>query len=443
MKDIRGVSVSTENFRSMEIYEDALQSFNTYRGDPVEIIDRALAEDPAFVMGHILRAHINVSLWEQSVSAEINKSLAALDELVTITNDRERAHVGVLKQWASGDWSGARGAMDRLLADYPRDHLALQMGHLMDFYHGDRENLRGRIARALPAWSEEDKGYGYVLGMQAFGLEECGSFAEAEDAGRRAIALAPDDCWGQHAVAHVMEMQARQEEAIAFMESRQNNWAQDDNAFAFHNWWHTALFHLDQNRPERALQIYDNGVRPAPETVQLMMLDAAALLWRLHLRGIDVENRWDELASAYVKTDEAGFYVFNDMHAMMAYVATGRATAATECLKSVETAARQTGTNGMMTREVGLPIVRAIEAFGRGAYGEVVDLLLPVRYRASLFGGSNAQRDIIHRTLIEAALRSSQRSLATALTNERLSLKPNCPYSKGLTRRAAPQQAAA
>src|SRR5262249_46489107 len=157
----------------------------------------------------------------------------------------------------------------------------------------------------------------------------------------------------------------------------------------------------DQGRADRALEIYDAGIRPEPNDVQLMMLDATALLWRMHLQGIDVGSRWDELAATYEGSDEAGFYVFNDMHAMMAYVATGRAGPAPARLKAAEKAAAASGTNAIMTREVGLPILRAIEAFGRDRYAEAADLLMPVRYRAHIFGGSHAQRDILHRTLIE------------------------------------------
>ena len=84
--------------------------------------------------------------------------------------------------------------------------------------------------------------------------------------------------------------------------------------------------------------------------------------------------------------------------------------------------------------------IRAIAAFGREDYGETVDLLLPVRTRAHVFGGSHAQRDIVHRTLIEATLRGGDRALAVALTNERTSLKPHCPFSWQLHERAvAPQ----
>ena len=97
----------------------------------------------------------------------------------------------------------------RHLADYPRDALALQVGHVADFYHGDRDNLRGRIARALPFWRRDDLGYSFVLGMYA-GLEECADYARAEQTGREALAIEPDDCWAHHAVTHVMEMQARQ-----------------------------------------------------------------------------------------------------------------------------------------------------------------------------------------------------------------------------------------
>ena len=264
MEDLRGVPTSTDNRSSLETYETALRALNCYRGDPVAIIDEALEADPDFVMGHVLRAEVHVSLWERSVLPEIEASLTRLNDLDNRSNERERAHVDALKHWAAGDWEGLRGRLDRLLADYPRDMLALQIGHLSDFYHGDRDNLRGRIARALPAWSRDEPGYGFVLGMHAFGLEECGSYAQAEETGRHAIEVEPDDCWAQHAVAHVMEMQARQAEGIAFMEGRQEHWAQADNAFAFHNWWHTALYNLDQDRIERALEIYDQGCARSP-----------------------------------------------------------------------------------------------------------------------------------------------------------------------------------
>jgi tetratricopeptide (TPR) repeat protein len=436
MQDSRGLPVSTDNAQSLTIYETALRALNVYRGDPVAIIDEALAADPDFAMGHVLRASVLLTMWERSVVAKVAASVARLKDLHNRSNDRERRHAHALGRWAAGDWNGMREELDRLLTEYPRDLLALQVGHVADFFHGDRDNLRGRVARALPAWSRDDPGYGFLLGMHAFGLEECGSYGVAEEAGRRAIDIEADDCWAQHAVAHVMEMQARQAEGIVFMESRKAHWAQKDNGFAFHNWWHTALYNLDQGNADRALEVYDQGIRPEPSEIQLMMLDATALLWRMHLQGISVGSRWDELAAIYANSREGGFYAFNDMHAMIAYVATGNARAAAELLGAAEAASKEGGTNGMMTREVGLPILRALEAFGRQRYGETAELLLPVRYRAHAFGGSHAQRDIVHRTLIEAALRSDDRALARALTDERVSLKPHCPFSWRLRTRA-------
>jgi tetratricopeptide (TPR) repeat protein len=437
MNDARGVPISGGGAKSQEIYEQALRALNVYRGDAVAMIDQALAAEPDFAMGQVLRAQVLVTMWERSVLPGVQAGVARLEALHARMNDRERRHARALKRWAAGDWEGHRAELDHLLAEHPRDLLALQVGHVADFFHGDRDNLRGRVARALPAWSRNDPGYGFLLGMQAFGLEECGAYGEAEEAGRRAHELEADDCWAQHALAHVMEMQARQAEGIGIMESRKAHWAQEDNGFAFHNWWHTALYNLDQGEPQRALEIYDQGVRPQPSEIRLMMLDAAALLWRMHLRKLDTGRRWEELADTFQKGDENGFYVFNDMHAMTAFVAAGRTKAAAGLLKSVESSAAERNTNGHMAREVGLPIVRAIEAFGRGKYAEAVDLLMPVRYRAHIFGGSHAQRDIVHRTLLEAALRGGDRPLARALASERVALKPHCPFARELRARAS------
>jgi len=428
--------MSGANATSLEVYERALRALNIYRGDPVAIIDEALAGQPDFAMGNILRAQVQVTMWERSVVAGIRESIARLESLQGAMNDRERRHAGALKAWAAGDWQRHRDELGSLLAEYPRDLLALQVAHLADFFHADRESLRDRVARALPGWSRDDDAYGLLLGMHAFGLEECGSFGKAEEIGHTALHYDAEDCWAQHAVAHVLEMQARQSEGIQFMELRTKHWAQADNGFAFHNWWHTALYHLDQGRPQRALEIYDAGIRPQPSEIRLMMLDAAALLWRMHLRGLDVGKRWQELADAYGKGDENGFYAFNDMHAMMAFVATSRGKEAAALLKAVEASAQKRNTNGHMARVAGLAIVRAIEAFGRGEYAEVVSLLAPVRETARVVGGSNAQRDVVSRTLLEAALRVGDKSVARMLAEERVAQKPRCPFSQELRSRA-------
>ena len=436
MDDSRGLSVSSGDAACLAAYESALRQFNTYRGDPIAAIDAVLEEQPDFVMGHALRGHVMISMWERSVVGDVTAVVDRLDELRSDSNERERTHAVALRQWVRGEWNAMRATLDRLLVDHPRDLLALQAGHLADFYHGDRDNLRGRVARSLPAWDNDVDGYGFLLGMYAFGLEECSSYGAAEDMGRAALDLVPDDCWAHHAVTHVMEMQTRQAEGITFMIERLPHWAQDDNAFAFHNAWHLALFHLDQLQPAAALDLFDRSIRPEPSGAQLMLADAVALLWRMHLRDLDVGSRWDEIASAYEHGNEAGFYAFNDMHAMMAYTASTRTGAAASLLRAAEEASMGLTTNAKMLREVGLPIVRAVDAYGRQQYGAVVDLLMPVRYRAHLFGGSHAQRDIVHRTLLESAIRSGDRALALSLAEERSSLRPNCLFTDEQRHRA-------
>jgi len=153
MNDARGLSVSGASAKSLEVYERALRALNIYRGDPLAIIDEALGAQPDFAMGHILRAQVQVTMWERSVLPGIRESVARLEALHGAMNDRERRHAGALKAWAAGDWQRHRDELGGLLAEYPRDLLALQVAHLADFFHADRESLRDRVARAMPGWS--------------------------------------------------------------------------------------------------------------------------------------------------------------------------------------------------------------------------------------------------------------------------------------------------
>jgi hypothetical protein len=232
-----------------------------------------------------------------------------------------------------------------------------------------------------------------------------------------------------------MEMQARLDDGIQWLNERTGDWA-PENGFAYHNWWHLALYHLDRGETDRVLRIYDSSIRPGRSDMALEMVDASALLWRLHLRGVDVGDRWRSVADSWADKAGDAYYAFNDAHAMMAFIGDGRESAADTLLATVVRSAAAGGTNGMMARDVGVPLCRALRAFGRGDYAAAVDLLMPLRPIAHRFGGSHAQRDLLSLTLIEAALRAKQVRLARALMSERTELKPQSPFAWELAARA-------
>ena len=435
LTDRRGVAVSTDNRKSLDRYEQAVDLLHSYFNDPLGAIDQALAEDPTFVMGHCFRAGLLTTTTDKAVEPMLRESVEAGEALALSANDRERRHLAAARAWLDGNFEQAVARYGDIAIEYPRDSLALQLAHLGDFYLGRSSQLRDRIARALCDWDESVPGYGYVLGMHAFGLEEMGDYGRAEERARRALALNPRDPWAVHAGAHVMEMQGRLGEGVQWLTSRTNDWA-PDNGFAFHNWWHLALYHLDLGQHDRVLELYDTAIRPKPSELPLEMLDATALLWRLHLRGVDVGKRWTELADSWEKRVEDGYYVFNDMHAMMAFVAGGREVSARALMDALVRQLERDDTNARMTCDVGLPVCRAIQAFGRGNYRAAIEELTPVRPIAHRFGGSHAQRDVLSLTLIEAALRAKDAKLARALASERTELKPKSPFNWILTARA-------
>jgi tetratricopeptide (TPR) repeat protein len=435
-RDVRDVPVSSEDDRALSGYEAALAQFQSYVGDPVETLDRTLAEAPDFVMGQLFKALAIVTTGEKQFLPAAEEAFAEAARHAGRANSRERGLIAATRSFLDGDWDAGCRQIDRVLVDQPRDAMALQVAHLMDFFRGDSLNLRNRISRVLPHWDASVPGYSYVLGMHAFGLEEMNQYPEAEATGRRALALQPKDGWAVHAVTHVMEMQGRIDDGIRWLESTQQDWA-PDNAFAFHNWWHLALFRMDGADYDRALALYDASIHPQPAQFALTLVDATALLWRLRLEGVDVARRFDLVADEWQSRQDSdhGYYAFNDFHAMLAFAATGRESAMDLQLARLDEAAAQSGSNGRMTREAGLPLARGVAAFARGQHAAAVDLIEPVRDRAAIFGGSHAQRDLITLTLIEAAARDRQPSRARHYIAERMLHKPS-PWAQRLTRRA-------
>jgi hypothetical protein len=351
-------------------------------------------------------------------------------------DDRERSHLLVLDQLLRGNWTAAALAMHLHNVEYPRDLLALQAGHLMDFYRASARDLRDRLARALPRWSASTPGHSIVLGMYAFGLEETGDYARAEAVGREALDAEPFDCWAHHAVAHVMEMQGRAQDGIGWMTAREPYWAGDDNFFKVHNWWHRALCHLDLGQAEAVLRLYDGPIRGGRSVIALDLVDASALLWRLSLTGHDVGDRWAELAQCWDQHADGRLYPFNDWHAVMAYLGAGREGEVDRLVAALERSATGEADTAAWARTIGLPLIRGFRAFWGGDYRGCAEGLHAARSIVNQFGGSHAQRDVIDWTLTEAAVRGGLSALAEALAHERLALKPHSLINRAFLRRA-------
>jgi hypothetical protein len=438
--DIRGNALTGATAKGLIEYEQALWRFSLFTGDPVASADAAIAASPDFVMAHALKAWLHLLGTEPSGLPVAHDALDAAIRLPM--NDQEQRHLIAISHLVDGRWHMASRVLEDAAIEYPRDLLALQVGHQLDFFRGDARMLRDRVARALPAWSKDTPGYHAMLGMLAFGLEEAGHYGEAERAGRTAVELEPRDAWAQHAVAHVMEMQGRQKDGIDWMRGNADDWSRE-SFFAVHNWWHLALYHLDLGEIDEVLALFDGPIYGARSRVILDMIDASAMLWRLHLRGIDVGDRFAAVADAWEPVAGAGLYAFNDAHAMMAFVGAGRRQSAQRVLAAQIEAMQKPGDNASFTRDVGHPVALAISAFGDGDYAETVRQIRSVRNIASRFGGSHAQRDVLDLTLIEAALRSGQQAVARALTAERAAMRPTSPLARLFVERAAGMKKAA
>jgi hypothetical protein len=438
IRDRQGNALPGATAEAGAAFDAALESFSLYRGDPVAHINRAIAAAPGCAMPRVVKAWLLALATEPAATASA-REVAEEAAATASTDPRAGALLDALTQLLGGDWTGAAGRLDRYNAEYPRDLFGLQAGHLVDFYRAGSRSLRDRIARVLPRWSTADAGYAVLLGMYAFGLEEAGAYAAAEDTGRRAVDLEPRDCWAHHAVAHVMEMQGRAQDGIGWMITREPHWATDDNVFKIHNWWHRALWHLDLGDTDAALALYDGPIRGSRSGVALDLVDAAALLWRVELTGGAVGDRWNELADAWAAQVD-GSYPFNDWHAAMAAYGANRDDLLAEIVGRLR-ATREDSETGAWAREIALPLIEGFGKFKRGNYQCAVEQLLPVRYIANRFGGSHAQRDIIDWTITEAATRGGMHAVAQALANERLAARPHSPLLRGFLTRVSSRTA--
>ncbi len=411
----------------------ALLHMLRHRGDPYAEVQRALAIDPGCAAAHGLRMALIVRADDESAQATVRESASAVEASHPEPSDPARRHAAAARAWAEGDAALALERYGAMVVDDPGDVVALALAHALDLRLGRRRMLRDRVAQVLPEWNADMPGYASVLAMYAFGLEENGQYRRAEKAAHRALAIDPGHPAAIHVVAHVLEMQGRPREGLAFLAATEPAWAHG-TSFSVHLAWHKALFHLDADEPSEALGVYDAHIAIRRPDFNALA-DASALLWRLTLRDVDVGERWRAVADRWDDLPLESARSFFVMHACIAFAATGRTGNALRALALLPQAGEPGASETLLQEALLRPLCEGLLDFALGDYRSCVALLTHVRDRSDQCGGSLAQCDLVQLTFIEAAFRGHEAPLARALVAERMAQRPESPLNGTLQRR--------
>jgi len=418
LRDAYGLAVSTSSRAAVDAHDRGVRALLGFGADTVECFRQALAADPDFVLA---RAALAVALYldEQipAARAEMERAIADGDAQAASLSARERRHLEALRLFVGGRGNDAIAVMQEVLGEFPRDVLLMQRLYYVYFWQGRSAEMLEVTRAVLPALADD----GYALGYHAFALEENRRFDEALPLAERAVAVNPRDAWAVHAIAHVHYERGDNRRGIESLPGRIHP-CDHLGYFRNHLLWHLALLHLAEGDYERGGRLFESVFGRIPIAIASDLQDSVALAWRLDLFGRPDPRRWAQLGAAARRWLDMPLLLFHDLHVGMALVAAGDWSSAALQLDRL----RQRGTRSKnpTLAEVVVPLMEGLHAFARGEYAAAVARIEPVERRIVEVGGSHAQREVFHDTLLAAALRGSD-PRAVTLLERRLAKRPN------------------
>jgi hypothetical protein len=239
--------------------------------------------------------------------------------------------------------------------------------------------------------------------------------------------------WAHHALAHVMLTQGRIHEGHAFLADVSQTWTGLNSFMVTHNWWHQALFALELDRADEVLALYDHRVWGVAKAYTQDQVNAVSLLARMELAGIDVGDRWQDLADHLAARTSDQVLPFLDMQYLLGLARAGRPEA-DRLLRNIEARAVAADPVDASWRDVCVPASRGLLAWARGDHALAVRELGQALPRMLEIGGSHAQRDLFSQVHLDALVRSGHLQGAQNLLQP---LVRAYPESRRLRRQAA------
>ncbi len=415
MDDARGLSVTTASPKAREAYDGGVHGLLGWDRQALAAFRAAAEHDPGLGVAH---AGAGLCLFLDERFDEARTAIETARAVVGGQSERERSHVEALAQFVTGRPPDAERAMRAHLGRWPRDAMIVQRLYFLWFWQGRFPEMLGLTA----ALTRHSPGEPFMLGLHAFALEQAGRCDEAVRVALAALRGNDRDAWAVHALAHALYELASFERGIESLPGRIHpcthlGW------FRNHLLWHLALMHLATGEYGRASRIARAAFERRPSAIAGDLHDSISFLWRLELAGQPVGERWQPFVEiARSRLNRQGL-LFHAVHLAMALGGGGDWATAERQVEMLRARAEKDRTG--VVGEVVLPLVEGVHAFGGGDYRRVIEKIEPLRGRIVEIGGSRAQRDVFHDTLLEACFRAGDVDRGERLLAERIARRPD------------------
>ncbi|MDH3600922.1 MAG: hypothetical protein OEU26_14955 [Candidatus Tectomicrobia bacterium] len=409
--DTQGHTVSTSSSSALAAYEQGANLWIRWRGGAMEALDRAIADDPQFVLAHCARAYLGWRMGRGDIVVDAHQKVMALAD--DVHDPREHLHTQVVDAIHQHDTATTLQRLEELVEVSPTDRVATQVLNFAYSARGDKQRALTQARRSLAA-SPDDP---HFLTMTAFYLEQSNTDPdEGLELGLRALAADPGNLYTYHAVGHNYQQRGDYAQCLATFE-RANSIERYP-----HLLWHLAEAHaiLGDTRLTR-----DYWASTAPA---LPLFERIELQWRLEmLRGAPVDSSiWQDLAAQGEQLLEQADYLTIWMHHWfdLALARAGEVTKAQQQIARLRQLPE--GRPGGYWSTIGAALLEGEMALIRGELAAAVQLMTPaIEQMHDLGGGSREQKDIFMDVFLEAQRRLGDAGAVIELAQRRLERNPN------------------
>ncbi len=417
VKDRYELPLTTESQQAADHYVNALDMFIAQTYGVEREFARAVEADEGLA---VARAALGLLQLYRNAPADAKKSAERAKALAVNATKRERQQVEAISFMIHGQNDKAYRLIQEHLKEFPRDILMVRLASRVLILGCSGAGVANfpeelmSIVKPLAADYGDDWAF---LGQYAFAHHETGYFADALTYAERSLEMRPDNANASHSVAHVFFETGDPDGGSDFL----GDWLDGYDRrgpFNVHLSWHQALFQLAAGRPENAVSLYEDHIRPTVVKKNFGSLqDSASLMWRMKIYGDGQPGPWNEVLEIARPAAEKPGPAFRDAHAALTFAAGGFTD---EMDKLIAGLGEMSESGNALSREVMLPLAKGVEAFANGAYEDAADNLDGLVDQLPRIGGSHAQREVFEDTILESYIRAGRFDKAQELLHTRL-----------------------